>query len=685
MYVELANCYINNDDINKAIKCLEKYRENGGENIEILVSLAEKYIRNRDFDKAKELLKELKIKDDKNEKINELLSNIEYIILLDYLRYEKDKIENVDKIYEDIERKYPKDRELYVELANCYINNNDVNNAIKCLEKYRENGGEDTGILTLLSKKYIDVENFEEAERLLEEISKKREVNLNQKKQINNLLLQIKINIRNNNGIIKEKKVKIINVKKDSKQINYNKNIVYKIFEGNISIKDILIKINDIISTYGSNIKKSIFDDFLKKILEKNLLREQLLVNFIYDEINKDNTIFYHIIKRYKETNNYFELIEILCCLIEVNDTSFFIINELSFLLNEINNTDKKKVVELLMLFYSNSKKPRAKNIFLNEAEILQQKTKLKSKPREIDVTVTLRCNLKCIMCNVTKNNNYEIDEYIYDFLLHNIKYLEKIVWKGGEVFLYKNFLNLLKMASDSNVKQAIITNGLLLNEEIIEMLCKGNIDLSISIDAVEKELYERIRVGGNFNVLLKNIDILKKYKKMYPEFSYSMSVVLMNINYKTIDDMINFASYNGFDGIYFMKCDPSEENKYLLLNDDEIDYIKNKIAKYQKTKINIGYDIAFQILKDNKVCVYKDNNCDDEQKNDSKETVFCLLPWKKIGFEAEREISFDCHCRTIKLDSDVIWNNKKIVEYRQKILKERETACKIFLEKQEN
>ena len=48
-----------------------------------------------------------------------------------------------------------------------------------------------------------------------------------------------------------------------------------------------------------------------------------------------------------------------------------------------------------------------------------------------------------------------------------NIKYLENITWKGGEVFLYKKFLNLLKIASDNHVKQTIITNGLLLNEEI--------------------------------------------------------------------------------------------------------------------------------------------------------------------------------------------------------------------------
>ena len=199
-----------------------------------------------------------------------------------------------------------------------------------------------------------------------------------------------------------EKKIQVF----DLEEVKYDKNIVYKIFEENKSADDIIIEINKILSLYDSS-TNDIFNDLLENIVEKNLLHEELLINLIHEKINKNNSILFNVIKNYKESKNYLNLIKILCCLIDFDDTSFFVINELSFLLNEINNmdkTDKKSIIELLMYFYNNSKKPRAKNIFLNEAEILQQKTILESKPRVVDVTVTSKCNLKCIMCNGTKN-----------------------------------------------------------------------------------------------------------------------------------------------------------------------------------------------------------------------------------------------------------------------------------------
>ena len=57
------------------------------------------------------------------------------------------------------------------------------------------------------------------------------------------------------------------------------------------------------------------------------------------------------------------------------------------------------------------------------------------------------------------------------------------------------------------------------------------------------------------------------------------------------------------------------------------------------------------------------------------------MLPWKKICLNKDKKVSFDCHCNTIEIEDDDIWNDKEIVEYREKILKNKEYSCKIFLE----
>ena len=221
LYVELANYYINNNDINKAISCLEKYRENKGENIDVLITLLRKYIDVENFEKAKELLKELSIKKGEEKKINDVLFNMEYntlkecglydsiiektreliesgnrehVVLMNYLKFMKN-IGNLEEIHNDIERLYPKDKDLYVELANYYINNDDINKAISCLEKYRENKGENIDVLITLLRKYIDVENFEKVKELLKELSIKN----SKDERINNLLFCIRKKENNKN------------------------------------------------------------------------------------------------------------------------------------------------------------------------------------------------------------------------------------------------------------------------------------------------------------------------------------------------------------------------------------------------------------------------------------------------------------------------------------------------------
>ena len=80
----------------------------------------------------------------------------------------------------------------------------------------------------------------------------------------------------------------------------------------------------------------------------------------------------------------------------------------------------------------------REKNILLNEYEIGTNQIILKSKPRNLTVTLTNKCNLKCRMCYVW-NHKYEINNKVIKNIISLFPYIETIVWIGGEVFLYKN------------------------------------------------------------------------------------------------------------------------------------------------------------------------------------------------------------------------------------------------------
>jgi MoaA/NifB/PqqE/SkfB family radical SAM enzyme len=387
------------------------------------------------------------------------------------------------------------------------------------------------------------------------------------------------------------------------------------------------------------------------------------------------------------ETDNpaqYIRSVQSICELIELHDTDKHNISTLAQILQKKQCAENKQtVIDLLLTHSKNSKKARAANIFLNEAEILQGKTILTSKPRELQIMVTSKCNLQCIMCNAKQPyGTYEISDKVYEYLKNNIYCLEKISWKGGEVFLYKDFDTLMNLAAKHNVHQTIITNGLLLNDERIKLISRHNIELMVSIDAPDKQLYETIRVGGNFDNLLKVLTALQKEQTANGKFTYSMATVLTSLNYHLISELVDFAYSYGFNLVHFFKCAPTQFNEHLMLNSNHFpiiaESIKNKIDEMNN---KAG---AFQITTD--VSFTGNRDVDNLTVNTpyTEYNIFCLTPWKSLIMDTDN-ITFGCNCRNIKVGHyasyEDIWNCSELIEYRKTIMDKGRQACKLVSE----
>ena len=82
-------------------------------------------------------------------------------------------------------------------------------------------------------------------------------------------------------------------------------------------------------------------------------------------------------------------------------------------------------------------------------------------------------------------------------------------------------FFDMLKQSTNAGIFDTWLhTNGQMLNEKNGRKLIEGGLKkLNISIDAYSKETYEKIRVGGKHDKLLKNVktfEIKKEYKADY-------------------------------------------------------------------------------------------------------------------------------------------------------------------------
>ncbi|MGB7604795.1 MAG: radical SAM protein, partial [Lutisporaceae bacterium] len=130
--------------------------------------------------------------------------------------------------------------------------------------------------------------------------------------------------------------------------------------------------------------------------------------------------------------------------------------------------------------------------------------------PLSVHINITNRCNLNCTHCYagkyINKQEESSVEKYIYEIIdklyINRIFILE---WSGGEPFIYENFCNVLEYADNLNFYQSILTNGVLLNDEIlVKRLSKLNLSLEVSVDGDQNAvdyikgegIYGQIRSG---------------------------------------------------------------------------------------------------------------------------------------------------------------------------------------------
>ncbi len=142
--------------------------------------------------------------------------------------------------------------------------------------------------------------------------------------------------------------------------------------------------------------------------------------------------------------------------------------------------------------------------------------------PVRMWVELDARCNLQCIMCpnkelQKTQKGTMEWDtfakivteagHFIHEMALHH----------RGESLLHPQAIKFITHAAQHIPITKLHTNGTLLTEEIIDgLLASGLNRISFSFDGFEKEGYEKIRIGADFNKVVSNIkNLLQKRRKL--------------------------------------------------------------------------------------------------------------------------------------------------------------------------
>ena len=143
--------------------------------------------------------------------------------------------------------------------------------------------------------------------------------------------------------------------------------------------------------------------------------------------------------------------------------------------------------------------------------------------PPEIYIETTSLCNLNCAMCARSKMTRSSgtmtrnLFNKIIDEIADNLKWCYVHMYGVGEPTMDSHLLERLKYSIMKGLNNIIVfTNGQLLEEnELYKKIADTGIQtIGVDFDGYSKEVYEKVRIGGDYQKVKNGIHLLSNYIK---------------------------------------------------------------------------------------------------------------------------------------------------------------------------
>lgn len=212
--------------------------------------------------------------------------------------------------------------------------------------------------------------------------------------------------------------------------------------------------------------------------------------------------------------------------------------------------------------------------------------------PQTLLLGLDFTCNLSCTSCRehiqVATGNQLKVREGFADKIIRTgwLEKTKKLELSGtGEALASKIDRKIL--FSNTLCKResiSLLTNGILLNNDNLQKLKQHfkKVRINISIDAATEETYKKIRRGGNWSILIDNLENLSIMRRNNEIEYVEIRMVIQKTNYKEIPAFIQMGKKYHVDHVVFTKLlnwDMYSKEEYLeqaMLNKNG--YIKTEL-----------------------------------------------------------------------------------------------------------
>lgn len=199
--------------------------------------------------------------------------------------------------------------------------------------------------------------------------------------------------------------------------------------------------------------------------------------------------------------------------------------------------------------------------------------------PTMMEFLLSNTCNLECTMCSgelsssIRKNrdklpplhNPYgpEFLEQLREFL----PYLHETRFSGaGEAFSIDLYYDLWRQLTAINPACLLVvqTNGTILNARVRDILEQGNFQIGVSLDSLQQETFEAIRIGASFDTVMRNIDYFAAYSRSRSR-TFTISACVMRQNWHEMPALVAYSNQIGAHVIFHKVWSPRSVALYNL------------------------------------------------------------------------------------------------------------------------
>ena len=294
--------------------------------------------------------------------------------------------------------------------------------------------------------------------------------------------------------------------------------------------------------------------------------------NFIFSDKNNEN-----ITSLFKKLAILEKKIDNLNLSIKEKEIIIKIINSYDKLQNDVILNDDEMVLKNheLLEFEKLSETNHARYLLYRYRYNIYPKLKIVDDfPPCVQIEPTSICNFRCVMCyqadktfsSKSKGFMGHMDLDLFKKCIDEIEgKVEAVTFASrGEPTLSKNFNKIINYANGKFLGLKINTNASMLNEKMIHLLLSSDIQTIVfSIDSKDKESYEKIRINGDFEKTIKNLELFNKIRdKHYKredkivrisgvKINDNQNVEEMKKKWGNIADIIAFTNYTPWESSY--------------------------------------------------------------------------------------------------------------------------------------